>query len=223
MPTTANITGPAAFAARFGDSRETLERLETYEALIRRWQKAVNLVAPNTLDHIWHRHFADSAQILALAPPYATRYIDLGSGAGFPGLVMAILLAEKNPAARVTLVESDQRKTAFLREVARCTATTVDILCTRIQTASTQLESNRADVITARALAPLDKLLGLAAPLFGSGTTGLFPKGREARREIDEARKVWDFDHELAPSITDAEAAVVVIRNLRPRTKGSTP
>jgi 16S rRNA (guanine527-N7)-methyltransferase len=223
MPRPAPIAGPAEFAARFGDSRETLDRLATYERLLRQWQKAVNLVAPTTLDDVWHRHFADSAQLLALAPRDAMSFTDLGSGAGFPGLVLAILLAHDRPAARVTLIESDQRKAAFLREVARATGTTVDILCTRIHAASTQLESNRARVVTARALAPLDKLMQLAHPLFRPDTVGIFPKGREAGREVTDARMAWDFECELAASCTDADARILVVRGLRPKAKGPSP
>jgi 16S rRNA (guanine527-N7)-methyltransferase len=166
------IATPADFAAAFDVSRETIERLETYAALLRQWQKAVNLVAPSTLDAVWHRHFADSAQIVRLAPAGARSWVDLGSGAGFPGLVVTILLADarvyvpsplvgegqgggarrtatsRRPptpipsppgggeparaAPRITLIESDSRKCAFLREVARKTGIAVDILSTRI-------------------------------------------------------------------------------------------
>jgi 16S rRNA (guanine527-N7)-methyltransferase len=222
MPRSAppHISGPVEFAAHFGDSRETLARLATYEHLLRQWQKVVNLVAPSTLDEVWHRHFADSAQLLRLVPPAANRFVDLGSGAGFPGLVLAILLAERNSAARVTLIEGDQRKAAFLREAARATSTTVDILCARIQSASTQLESACVDVVTARALAPLDTLLRLALPFLGPGTLGIFPKGREAVREVEQAQTSWEFDCELAESLTDADARIVVVRGLRPKQEG---
>ncbi len=138
--TTIIVRGPEDFATAFNVSRETIARLEVYEALLRQWQKAVNLVAPGTLDAVWHRHFADSAQLLPLAPPGARSWIDLGSGAGFPGLVVAILLAgnaettlssplrggagespdgSNSMAPHVTLIESDTRKAAFLREVVR--------------------------------------------------------------------------------------------------------
>ena len=151
--TTIIVRGPEDFATAFNVSRETIARLEVYEALLRHWQKAVNLVAPGTLDAVWHRHFADSAQLLPLAPPGARSWIDLGSGAGFPGLVVAILLAgnaettlssplrggagespdgSDSMAPHVTLIESDTRKAAFLREVVRKVeisgAVAVDIL-----------------------------------------------------------------------------------------------
>ena len=226
------ISTPAAFETAFSVSRETLERLKIYESLLQRWQKTINLVAPSTLDQIWHRHFADSAQILSLAPPNPKKWLDLGSGAGFPGLVLAILL-EPSAKTEVTLVESDSRKAAFLREVARAVAVPVDILPLRIEVAATRANLRRAvgeavaerrvDVISARALAPLPRLLALAAPFCGSQTVGLFLKGREAERERQAAELEWKFESELVPSLTDAEARVVVVRKLAPRTGTKTP
>jgi 16S rRNA (guanine527-N7)-methyltransferase len=247
------IATPADFAAVFDVSRETLERLATYESLLRRWQKVVNLVATSTLDAVWHRHFADSAQILRLAPHGARSWADLGSGAGFPGLVIAILLAGRNsppprgeglgvggspttsvlrspppqpsPARgegmppRVTLIESDSRKCAFLREVARETGVTVEILSTRIELPATQAKLDSPEVVSARALAPLDRLLGLAAPLFTPATVGVFLKGRDATAEIETAAKAWTFAVEMVPSITEATGRVVVIRDLQPKPK----
>jgi 16S rRNA (guanine527-N7)-methyltransferase len=217
------IRGPADFAAAFNVSRETLERLEIYERLLRQWQKAVNLVAPSTLDTVWHRHFADSAQLLALAAPQASAWLDLGSGAGFPGLVVAILLAERG-SAQVDLIESNTRKAAFLREVARQTgilaAVAVDILSIRIENAATQANLPRPEVVSARALAPLDRLLALTAPLAGASTMGLFMKGRDAAAEVEEAKKAWNFNVELVPSRTEPDGRIVVIRHLEPKPKG---
>lgn len=136
MTPPAAITTPEDFARAFGVSRETLGRLETYEALLKQWQRTINLVAPSTLSDIWHRHFANSAQLLDLAPPRAEHWLDLGSGAGFPGLVLAILLAERGH-GRVTLIESDTRKVAFLGEVARRVGVAVDIRGTRIEKSAT--------------------------------------------------------------------------------------
>lgn len=215
-----HITGPEEFAAAFDVSRETLDRLKTYEQLVRQWQKAVNLVAPSTLDDIWHRHFADSAQIVALAPD-ATSWIDLGSGGGFPGLVVAILMAGRERAERfrITLVESDTRKSAFLREVARKTGVAVDILSTRIEIAATQDRVAAPQVVSARALAPLDRLLGLAAPLSSPATVGLFLKGREAAADVEAARRTWTFAAELVPSITEPSGRIVIVRDLAPKAK----
>jgi 16S rRNA (guanine527-N7)-methyltransferase len=219
MQPPAAIATPEDFARTFSVSRETIGRLETYEALLRLWQKTINLVAPSTLDDIWHRHFADSAQLLALAPPAARWWLDLGSGAGFPGLVVAILLAERG-SGRVTLIESDTRKAAFLAEVARRTGVAVDIRGTRIEKTATQDKLGRVDVVTARALAPLPRLLDLSAPFFSGPTMGLFLKGREAEAEVEAARKLWDFEAELKPSLTDAGGRIVVIRALNAKTEG---
>jgi 16S rRNA (guanine527-N7)-methyltransferase len=211
------IDSPEGFADFFGVSRETADRLVVYEGLLRQWQNAVNLVAPRTLGDVWHRHFADSAQLAALVPPTAKSLVDLGSGGGFPGLVLAIMLADR-PGFRVRLIESGQRKAAFLAEVSRRVGVPVDILSTRIESDETHASVGRADVVTARALARLDRLLGLAAPLFGPETVGLFLKGREAADEIGEARGAWQFDAELVASVTEATGSVVVIRRLAAQT-----
>lgn len=215
----AAIATPGGFARTFSVSRETIGRLETYAALLRQWQKTINLVAPSTLPDIWHRHFADSAQLLALAPRDARRWLDLGSGAGFPGLVLAILLAEHG-SGHVTLIESDTRKAAFLAEVARRVGVPVDIRGSRIEKTTTQAKLDPVDVVTARALAPLPRLLDLSAPFFSGPTMGLFLKGREAEAEVEAARKLWDFEPELKPSLTDAGGRIVVIRALNAKTEG---
>ena len=210
------ISGPDAFAAAFSVSRETLERLKIYESLLQQWQKTINLVAPSTLNQVWHRHFADSAQLVKLAPPVPNTWVDLGSGAGFPGLVAAIMLAE-TARTKFTLIESDSRKAAFLRETARATAVPVDILGCRIEAAATRASMRQSAVISARALSPLVRLLALAAPFTANESVCLFPKGREVSRELKAAENEWDFDCELVPSLTDAEARIAVIRNLRPK------
>jgi 16S rRNA (guanine527-N7)-methyltransferase len=249
------IRNAADFAAAFEVSRETIDRLAIYERLLREWQKTINLVAASTLDAVWHRHFADSAQLLALAPQ-ARAWVDLGSGAGFPGLVVAVLMADSPgrsvasrlagegqggiapsprlrgappprktpPAVRATLIESNARKCAFLREVVRQTgvgaSVAVDILSTRIEAAATQARVHGPDVVSARALAPLDRLVNLAAHLSTSRTVGLFLKGRDAAAELEAARRMWNFDAELVPSRTEPGASIVVVRNLRARSEG---
>jgi 16S rRNA (guanine527-N7)-methyltransferase len=215
----AEIRDPEDFARAFDVSRETIDKLLAYEGLLKQWQKTINLVAPSTLDSIWSRHFADSAQVLPLAPPGAKQWLDLGSGAGFPGLVLAIMLAPRD-GAKVTLIESDTRKAAFLREVARHTGAPVDIRPERIEKAATQSKLGSVDVITARALAPLPRLLDLAAPSFTAETVGVFLKGREAQTEIDAAKERWDFASELHPSLTDSSGRIVVIRALQAKTEG---
>ena len=207
------IDGPDAFRQHFGVSRETIEKLNTYERELKRWQKAVNLVAPSTLDNIWQRHFADSAQIADYIPQDAHHICDVGSGGGFPGLVLATLLTRPRD-LRVTLVESDTRKAAFLRETARRIEIPVEILSTRIETNATVQRLNSVDTVTARALAPLDRLFGLVAPVFSCETVGVFLKGQDVTREIDQARLGWAFSLELHESVTDADGRIAVIRNL---------
>lgn len=247
----ARIEGPDAFERGFAVSRETVERLKTYEMLLKTWQRTINLVAPSTLDEVWHRHFADSAQLLdlALLPPSGAglpvpsdglspesgfpdanaahavpqapkNWLDLGSGGGFPGLVLAILLAERDPAARMTLIESDSRKAAFLAEVARKTGVAVEIRPERSEKYATQANSRIRDVITARALAPLPKLLGLVLPYFSPSTRAFFPKGRDAEAELAQARQAFAFEAHLVPSLTDTDARIVVLRNLALKTEG---
>ncbi len=222
-----------AFRDQFAVSRETIARLEAYAALLTRWQKTINLVAPGTLGEIWHRHFADSAQLWQLGcarvgepstvhhsgDQLPDHWVDLGSGAGFPGLVLAIMAAETG-GTRHTLVESDSRKASFLREVARECGVAVDILCTRIESHETLAKVNTATCVTARALAPMPRLAGLVAPYFASSTRGLFLKGRDVAAELEEAARTWDFSYELVPSLTESAARIVVLSALKAKTEG---
>jgi 16S rRNA (guanine527-N7)-methyltransferase len=210
------IAGPNDFAKAFSVSRETLEKLKIYESLLKKWQKTINLVAPSTVTHVWHRHFADSAQLLALAPPQPRLWVDLGSGAGFPGLVVAIMLAPENQ-TRVILVESDSRKAAFLREVARAVAVTVDILPLRAESAPTRITLPLVDVVSARALAPLDRLLELVEPFLQPSTSALFLKGRDVKKEMQHAEIQWNFSSTLSPSVTDPDAQIVHLTSLQRR------
>ena len=214
-----HIDGPEAFAEAFDVSRETTDILGTYAEQLSHWQKAVNLVAPSTLGEIWHRHFADSAQLAALAPDSAKNWFDLGSGGGFPGLVLAIILRDQK-GAKFTLIESDSRKAAFLKEVARRTAAPVDILAGRIESPSTQSKLQKADVVTARALAPLERLLKLTLPLTKEDTKCLFLKGKDAEQERLDAERSWSFSCAQVPSITSKDGRVLVIEKLRPKSEG---
>jgi 16S rRNA (guanine527-N7)-methyltransferase len=212
------ISGPEDFARAFDVSRETIDRLQIYVSLLSQWQKRINLVANATLPEVWHRHVADSAQLVALAPSNPGSWVDLGSGGGFPGLVVAIML--HGAGTRVTLVESDRRKGAFLAEVARQTGTPVEIHTVRIEQTATQGMLAPVEVVSARALAPLVRLISLSLPLFGDDTVGIFPKGRAADSEIADARSAWAFDVETTPSLTDEAARVVLIRQPRAITEG---
>jgi 16S rRNA (guanine527-N7)-methyltransferase len=210
------IRGPNDFAAAFSVSRETIERLKLYESLLQKWQKTINLVAPSTLAQIWHRHFADSAQLVALARPDARLWVDLGSGAGFPGLVAAIMLPPDSK-TRVILVESDSRKAAFLREAARAMSVSVDILPVRIESAPTRITLPLVDVVSARALAPLDHLLELVEPLLQPSASALFMKGRDVNKELQLTEKKWFFDYTLRSSMTDPDAQIIHLTNLQRR------
>lgn len=222
----AQIAGSDDFARAFHVSRETLARLQTYAELLTKWQKTINLVAPKTLSELWHRHFADSAQLLALVPAGARHVMDIGSGGGFPGLVLAIMAADLHhldparPSLHVTLVESDARKCAFLREVARQTGIAVDIMSTRIETIPNCDTVAPVDVITSRALAALPLLFEFVEPIFAPGSLALFLKGRTIEDEVTEATKSWDFELELEPSLTMSDARIAVIRDLKRRKEG---
>jgi 16S rRNA (guanine527-N7)-methyltransferase len=188
-------------------SRETLGRLELYESLLRKWNPAINLVSRTTLADAWSRHFVDSAQLLALAPVDATSWVDLGSGGGFPGLVIAILAEELRPDLSVTLVESDQRKAAFLAEVARQTGVTVAVKAARAET----LTPCNSDILSARALAPLKELLSLSMRHLKPSGVGLFLKGAQSGAEVAEALETFRFTLQKIPSQTDPMAVILSV------------
>jgi len=209
------IDGPESFAEAFKVPRETILRLTRFGELLNHWQKTTNLVGPATLKDLWSRHFADSAQLRNLAPD-ARLWLDLGSGAGFPGLVVAILQTG-TPNFRMHLVESNRKKCAFLSEVVRAVQAPVDIHAMRIEALAERAQSLKPDVVSARALAPLPRLFELAKPFFGEGTKGLFLKGREAEAEIEAARPGWDFHVRLYPSVTAKDSHIVEVTSLRER------
>jgi 16S rRNA (guanine527-N7)-methyltransferase len=194
----------------FDVSRETLERLDILVAELGRWQRIKNLVGPSTLSEVWIRHIADSLQLLEQAAPGA-RWLDLGSGAGFPGLVVALAGIERG--LSVALVESNDRKCAFLRHVARLAGVAVTIHAERLEKI-VPTYVGRADVVSARALAPLADLLTWTEPLLKTGTVGLFPKGKEAAAELTEAEKLWRFNTEILASRTDSDARIFRIASL---------
>lgn len=204
---------PAEFAREYGVSRETCERLEAYIAILTRWNARINLVAQTTLESAWTRHIADSAQLFALAQAGATRWIDLGSGAGLPGLPIAALAAELAPDLRVTLVEGDKRKAAFLATAAREMGLDVSIKPHRIESLTPQAY----DVVSARAVAPLARLCGLAHRFSGPGTIYLFPKGAGLDSELTAAAAGWHIRAERIVSRTNPAATVLRILELVPR------
>jgi 16S rRNA (guanine527-N7)-methyltransferase len=191
-------------------SRETNDRLSLLESELRRWQAIKNLVGPGTLDQIWERHIVDSLQLLELAPDAKT-WLDLGSGAGFPGLVLAIAGFERG--LQVDLVESNSRKCAFLRHIVRLTGVRAKVHEARLEAVIPSFVG-KTDVVSARALASLTKLLEWAEPMLKTGTTGLFPKGRDVESELTEAMESWTFNAEILPSRTDADARILRITSI---------
>ena len=184
---------------------ETLARLSAYVDLLIKWQKRINLVAPKTVDEVWRRHILDSAQLLPLMAEIPGPVLDLGSGAGFPGLVLAVLGRED-----ITLVESDRRKAAFLSEAARVTGTKVAIECCRIES----LTPIRAGLITARALAPVSKLLEYAKSYSDDSTRYLFLKGERVDAELTDAQKHWKMNVTKVPSRSDSRGTIVLLEGV---------
>ena len=197
--------GREGFAELVPVSRETLARLEAYADLLTRWSARINLVGRDTLADLWRRHILDSAQLRRLIPNSARNLIDLGSGAGLPGLVLAIL-----GVPGVELVEADSRKAAFLREAARVAGTEVTIRLCRIQA----VPPHPVDVVTARACAPLHRLLDLAAPFLAPGTLCLFPKGERFNEELTLARKVWTMNVSVEQSLSDRRGVVLRLQQV---------
>ena len=191
-------------------SRETQDRLNIYLELLRKWSPKINLVSAETLSTAAERHFADSLQIADLYRHEAGHWVDLGSGGGFPGAVVAIVKAEECPDIKVILVESDQRKATFLRTVSRETGVCFNVVAKRIE----NLEPLEADVLSARALAPLDVLLGYSEQHLKKGGTALFAKGETWRYEVEDASKSWRFSLKSHKSRTNPNAAILEIGDL---------
>ena len=201
--------GPEEFAAATGVSRETVTRLKAYADLLMDWNARHNLVAKSTLSDLWHRHFWDSAQLAPLIPAQARTLGDLGSGAGFPGLVLALL----RPELTVTLHEATTKKCAFLQAVADRVGAKIAIRNSRLE----DLPARAFDVVTARALAPLPRLLQYAYPFTGPNSVCLFLKGQNVGAELTEAHKYWTMQASQVPSQTEPSAAIVIVRKLGPR------
>lgn len=191
-------------------SRETVETLEQYVRLLRTWNTKINIVAPGTVRDAWSRHIVDSAQLFPMMRE-GQHWLDVGSGGGLPGLVVAILAKEDARDLEVTCVESDARKCAFMRTVARELKLPVQILRARVE----ELEPQRADVISARALTQLPGLLDIASRHLSDGGVALFPKGEKYALEVEKARERWTFRCEQVQSKTHPDAVVLKIGDLR--------
>lgn len=195
-------------AQDLGVSQETCERLETHRRLLAQWSKRINLIGPRELDDFWRRHALDCGQLVALAPE-AKRWIDIGAGAGFPGLVVACVLAE-TPGVEVTLVETNAKKAAFLREAIRETGAPAKVLNESIDDVAPVAE--QFDIVTARAFAPLPRIILSAKPILDRGATGLFLKGAEYRAEIAAAEdQGWTLQVDVLPSRSDPAGRILRI------------
>lgn len=192
-------------------SRETRERLRVYATLLEKWNPRINLVSASTIPKVWARHFLDSAQILDLVGASTRLWADLGTGGGFPGLVVAILAKEARPLLQVICVESDQRKAAFLGAVVRETGISARIMAKRIE----DLDPLGADVVSARALAPLPTLLDHASRHLVEGGHALLLKGAGYRKEVNDALECWSFELDTYPSKTDPDAVILKIGDIR--------
>ena len=192
-------------------SRETSEKLASYVALIQKWNKAINLISRSSEADIWQRHIADSAQLAQHLPSGPRLWLDLGSGAGLPGIVLAIIAAEVAPSLRFELVEVDQRKATFLRQVSRELGLNVTVLTERIEALTPRL----ADVVSARALASLSDLCNFAERHLDADGIAVFLKGAGAEAEIEVARRKWSFNLESFPSKTSADALVLKLKKIR--------
>ncbi len=206
---------PADLADRFACVTDAvLERLETFAAMLCGWQKIHNLVGPDGLSNLWTRHIEDSLQLAEQAPE-ALHWVDLGSGAGFPGLIVALARADELDFG-VTLVESNRKKSAFLRAVIRATGAPASVFSGRIEDYKA-VQKGPADVICARALAPFADLCALAYPLMGAETRLILLKGQDFVHEEQVATKSWSYDLLTLPSVTDQSGRIVTVTKLRPK------
>jgi 16S rRNA (guanine527-N7)-methyltransferase len=191
-------------------SRETYDDLVQFVDLVRKWTPKINLIASSTLPDLWDRHIVDSAQLYRIAPPSFDHWVDIGSGGGFPGIVMAIYAKTRQPNATFTLIESDQRKAIFLRAASRELNLNANIIANRIESVTPQ----EADVVSARALATLSALIPLTLPHLKPNGQMIIHKGKRVAEELAEARQTWSFDLEQHPSLTDPDARLLVIQRI---------
>lgn len=191
-------------------SRETMDQLDAFTLLVQKWTQRINLVSAASAGDLWSRHVIDSAQLYPLAKSGWTHWADLGSGGGFPGIVVAIIARHDRPTSRMTLMESDQRKAAFLRTAIRDFDLNAVVICDRAES----IDPLNADVVSARAFGPLAVLLSLAKRHLGPGGLAILPKGRRYGTEIDEARVAWDFDVVTRQSVTDPEGQILLIERI---------
>ena len=197
--------------AQLNVSRETSERLKVLADLLAKWNPRINLVSKASLGDLWTRHILDSAQVFQMASHPVKHWVDIGSGGGFPGLVVAIMAPEQNSPMAVTLIESDQRKCAFLRTVLRETGVEGMVLAKRIE----QTEHQNADILSARALSDLSSLLSFADHHLATNGTALLPKGVTWQKEVEMARESWSFDLDVITSKTEPSSVILKVKDIR--------
>ncbi|MEM9582306.1 MAG: 16S rRNA (guanine(527)-N(7))-methyltransferase RsmG [Pseudomonadota bacterium] len=207
--------GRADALAKIGDltdvSRETSDKLAGFVELLTKWNSKINLVSPSTIPEVWERHVLDSAQIMPILDSNVTSLVDIGTGGGFPGMILAVLASDANPDLQVTMIESDLRKCAFLQTAAARLGVSAQVISKRIEAVPQQ----NCDAMTSRALAPLTKLLEFSERHLRSGGQAHFMKGENADREIEEALASWQFDLQKRASLTHPDAVILTIGNLR--------
>ncbi len=213
------MVGVEEFKKTTNVSHETFRLYEKWYGLLTHWNKTINLVSPNTISNYWLRHALDSYQLCSFLPEQKTSILDLGSGAGFPGLALAIRLKEQSLGSKVILVESNGKKCNFLRTVIRGLDLPAQAVQARVEDYAKE-QPQKFNVITARAFAPLPKLMHYSLPFWGGDkylqTLGVFPKGARWRDEISEAQKQWSFEYEAVTSQTDSQAQILLVKNLKP-------
>ena len=203
--------GRDAFKDRMNVSRETMERLDIYEALLKKWNPAINLVGKSTLDDVWTRHFLDSAQVLDIGGRQTGHWVDIGTGGGFPGVVVAAMAVDAAPKMQFTFVDSDLRKATFLRTVTRELGLNATTNAERIEA----LPPLNADILSARALAPLSKLLGYAALHLKPDGRTIFMKGGSFRNEVTESLEKWSYRSDEYSSFTDGSSVILSCGEIR--------
>ncbi|MBT8153597.1 16S rRNA (guanine(527)-N(7))-methyltransferase RsmG [Epibacterium ulvae] len=191
-------------------SRETMDRLEVFSDVLVKWNPKINLVSRRSLEDLWVRHIVDSVQVFKTAPAKCKSWVDIGSGGGFPGVIAAIVAADESPETQFTLIESDQRKSAFLRNAARECDVPLKVISKRIE----QVEPQNADVLSARALADLSDLMLFAEQHLAHDGVALFPKGENWKKEVDKSKSEWRFDVDPVKSLTESNAVILKIRGI---------
>ena len=195
---------------KYNVSRETFDKLKAYEASLKEWQNKFNLVSNSSLENAWERHFKDSVQLFDFIPKKAKIMFDFGSGGGFPGMVLAIMAAEKMPDLKISLIESIKKKTVYLNTVRKLCGVNVDIINDRIE----NLPSVKADVITSRAMCNLNDLLKYSYKFTNRKTTMIFPKGKSYREELSVALQNWCFDYKAEKNTVGGDGVILIINNL---------